>query len=314
MLVYPTRSMKGHSSTPPQPFVDLLHEDGGLTFVSHLEERLDWELDRLTGNEIYNTHADLMEEQRFLTMFKNPLALVRLLPALQRYPQETFAAIQDYPSDYMKAWDRWCQKAPHTGVAANDSHHNQAYYGIVSDDGKLIVEDALGKEIATIDPEEVAPVKFLVGNREPGSKVMEIDLDPYDRSYGHVSTHLLMNEVTQEAVWDALKAGRAYVGFDWMADPSGFVYLAEQAGDESKRWPMGSELTLVDDLTLKAEAPLEVDWKLLKDGELVSDSKGKTFEYDVEGPGVYRIEAWLKFVGEPRPWIFSNPIYVRAGE
>lgn len=113
MLIYPTRSMSEHRSTPPQPYVDLLHQDGGLSFVSHLEERLDWNLDRLTGNEIYNTHADLKDEPRFLKMFNDPLALVGLLPALKQYPQETFAAIQDYPADYLRTWDRWCQRTAH---------------------------------------------------------------------------------------------------------------------------------------------------------------------------------------------------------
>ncbi len=316
MLVYPTRSMKGHRATPPQPFVDLLHEDGGLTFVSHLETKLDWELDRLTGSEIYNTHADLMEERRFLTMFRNPIALFKLMPALKQYPQETFAAIQDYPADYLKAWDRWCQRAPHTGVAANDSHHNQAYRGIVTEDGMLRIEDALGEEVTTLDPEKISLVKLLMGNREPGTKILEIDLDPYDRSFRHVSTHLLMNEITREAVWDALHSGRAYVAFDWMADPTGFVYLAEQQASETgdatpKRWPMGSELSLVEGLKLRAEAALPVDWKLLRNGEVVTKLSGKTFEFDVEQPGVYRTEAWLRFVGEPRLWVLSNPIYVR---
>ena len=27
--------------------------------------------------------------------------------------------------------------------------------------------------------------------------------------------------------------------------------------------------------------------------------------------GVYRVEGWLKLDGEDRPWIYSNPIYVR---
>jgi len=319
MLVYPTHSMKGHPATPPQPFVDLLHEDGGLTFISHLESKLDWELERLTGSEIYNTHADFMEERRFLAMFRNPVALFKLMPALKRYPQETFAAIQDYPADYLKAWDRWCQRAPHTGVAANDSHHNQAYRGTVTTDGQLLIEDALGKKVAKLDPEKIPLVKLLIGKRALGTKILDIDLDPYDRSFRHVSTHLLMNEITRKSVWEALRAGRAYVAFDWMADPTGFVYLAEQptnkTGDATpKRWPMGSELPWVAGLELRAEAALPVDWKLVRNSHVLSRSKGKTFDFDVQEPGVYRVEAWLKFVGEPRLWVLSNPIYIRPAE
>lgn len=38
---------------------------------------------------------------------------------------------------------------------------------------------------------------------------------------------------------------------------------------------------------------------------------GDELERPVESPGVYRVEAWLDADGERRPWIYSNPIYVR---
>ncbi len=75
---------------------------------------------------------------------------------------------------------------------------------------------------------------------------------------------------------------------------------------------MGSQITWNDDTTLRAEAALSVDWKLLRDGDVVSESSGKTFEFDVVEAGVFRIEAWLRFLGEPRVWILSNPIYIKT--
>jgi hypothetical protein len=52
--------------------------------------------------------------------------------------------------------------------------------------------------------------------------------------------------------------------------------------------------------------------RLLRHGEEVATSEGKSeFEFTVTEPGAYRLEAWLKLDGEYRPWIFSNPIYVR---
>ena len=33
--------------------------------------------------------------------------------------------------------------------------------------------------------------------------------------------------------------------------------------------------------------------------------------FPVKEPCAYRLEAWLKLDGEWRPWIFSNPVYVR---
>ena len=37
------------------------------------------------------------------------------------------------------------------------------------------------------------------------------------------------------------------------------------------------------------------------------------FEHIADQPGVYRIEAWVEIGGEVRPWIYSNPIYLRGG-
>lgn len=310
-LAYPTRSVQKEKSEGNQEFVDLVRKDDGLIFVCHLEERLDWELDRLTGNEIYNTHADLMEEKRFLNNMKNPIGMLGLIPALQKYPQEVFASIQDYPVDYLRAWDRWCQVYPHTGVAGNDSHHNQHYTGVVSEEGKFVLTDGVGDKVAELDPEKIGFIKGLVKDKPAGTKVFEIDLDPYERSYHHVSTHLWMKELTQAAVWDALKNGRCFVGFDWMADPTGFVYQA-QRGDET--WPLGSEIKGFEGLRLKAEAPAGDKLKLLRNGEIIEEVAGRTLDFEVKEPGVYRVEVWLTLAAEPRPWILSNPIYVRPAE
>jgi hypothetical protein len=116
--------------------------------------------------------------------------------------------------------------------------------------------------------------------------------------------------VDEENVWQAIDAGRAYVAFDWLADPTGFVYQA-QAGD--KTWPIGSELKPEEGLRLRAEAPLEGRFKLIRDGEVVADEQGASLDFAVDKPGVYRVEVWLNIAGEDRPWILTNPIYVRGG-
>ena len=106
-------------------------------------------------------------------------------------------ALLDYPADYLKRWDQLCQKARHTGVSANDAHHNQGFRGRLTDDGKIQLEDGLGEKLAKLDPEKVLPLKALVGDKKPGELVFELDLDPYARSFRHVSTHLLMHEITR---------------------------------------------------------------------------------------------------------------------
>ena len=308
-LAYPRRSIQGQKTGSPQEFADLVRSTGGLIFLCHLEERMDWEIEGLTGSEIYNTHADFKEETKFLASLRAPLALAALGPAVKQYPQETFAALEDYPADYLRRFDQLCQKSRLTGVSANDAHHNQGYRARITEEGKVELSDALGKTLARLDPEKIAPLKLLTAGKTTGDTVFEIDLDPYERSFRHVSTHLLMQALDEEQVWDALESGRAYVAFDWMADPTGFVFRADRG---SSTWPVGSQLPLAADLRLKAEAPLDGTIKLVCNGEIVAQATGHAIDVAVERPGNYRLEVWLTLAGESRPWILSNPIYVKV--
>ncbi len=310
-LAYPRRSIQKQepATKGPQEFADRVRETDGMIFLCHLEERMSWEINGLTGTEIYNTHADFKDEPKFLAALRNPLTMFGLAVAVKQYPQEMFAALQDYPADYLKRFDQLCAKTPHTGVSANDAHHNQAYRARVTDEGKVQLEDALDKKLAVLDPEKIPLLKPLIASKKPGDLIFELDLDPYERSFHHVSTHLLVHELTEEAVWEALKAGRAFVAFDWMADPSGFVFQAQQ---DDKTWPCGSQIPLAPKLRLRAEAPLAGAIKLVRDGQVVLEQSGDSIDVPVDQPGIYRLEVWLSLAGEERPWILSNPVYVRG--
>ncbi|MEZ6145258.1 MAG: hypothetical protein R3B91_07470 [Planctomycetaceae bacterium] len=81
-----------------------------MAFLCHLEERMDWQLDNLTGSEIYNTHADVKDEPRLYAALANPLKVFGLIQAFEEYPQESFAALQNYPADYLRRWDELCAR------------------------------------------------------------------------------------------------------------------------------------------------------------------------------------------------------------
>jgi hypothetical protein len=270
---------------------------------------MDWNIANITGTEIYNTHADFKEEARFIAALRSPLTLFGLMDAVKQYPQEVFGALLDYPADYLKRYDDLCQQGRHTGIAGNDSHHNQAYRARIVDGGKVLVEDALGEKSALLDPDKLAAVKLLTASKKPGDVIFDLDLDPYARSFRHVSTHLLLGEVNEAEVRLALNAGRAYVAFDWIADPTGFVFRADR-GTES--WPIGSEVPYAAGLQLRAEAPLAGRFKLVRNGAVVREQSGPMLDFPVDQPGIYRVEVWLNLAGEVRPWILTNPIYVRA--
>lgn len=109
------------------------------------------------------------------------------------------------------------------------------------------------------------------------------------------------------AVYDALREGRCYLGVDAIAPARGFRFWAEGADDEV---PMGAERP-AGDWTLRARSPERCELMLLRDGVVVARSEGTALEHRSNGAGVYRVEARREFRGAPRPWIYSNPIYLR---
>jgi hypothetical protein len=215
-LVWPTGSLRGFDAGKPQEFADLVRGRGGLLFLSHLEERMDWEVRGLTGVEIYNTHADVKDEKKFLTAFRNPLWLWQSVDSIKKYPQEAFSALQDYPADYLRRWDQLCQTAPHTGIAANDAHQNVGLAIRRLEAQKVRFEDALGGKLLEVDERLVPGLAKLVKDTKNGELAFQLRLDPYENSLRHVGTHLLMEKLSREEVWRALEAGRAFVAFDWL--------------------------------------------------------------------------------------------------
>jgi hypothetical protein len=74
---------------------------------------------------------------------------------------------------------------------------------------------------------------------------------------------------------------------------------------------MGDEVSMKPGLEIKAETPAACALKLFRNGEEIKRVEGRNIELEVKKAGVYRVEAWLEADGEMRPWIYSNPIYVR---
>ena len=305
--VYPRTSLQGSEQGSEQELCNQVAGRDGLLFLCHLEERMDWELSGLTGSEIYNTHADFKDEKRLLAQFRNPLWLLTVAPRVAKFPQESYSALHNYPAEYLKRWDELCAMYPHTGVSANDAHQNIGVRVRLAENDKVRVEDALGDKLIELDKAALADVYPIPDDAQPDSVLFSLQLDRYEHALRHVATHLLMPELTQAAVWEALRAGRAFVAFDWLVDSTGFDIALQSDG---VRHEMGSQLAWREGMKLVGQTPLAGKWKLIRNGELLAEAEGQTFTADVTQPGRYRVEVWLDVAGQPYVWILSNPFYI----
>jgi acetyl esterase/lipase len=129
-----------------------------------------------------------------------------------------------------------------------------------------------------------------------------------DVSFRFLSTHVLALELNETEIRKSLRDGHAYVAYDWLCDPAGFWFVAL---NPLGQFEIGDPAPLVRDTRLMARLPAPADIRLLHKGQIVARKNGADFEFAPSEAGPYRLEAWLSVDGEERPWIYSNPIYLR---
>ena len=193
------------------------------------------------------------------------------------YPELMFALYLERPEESLRKWDEALTRSRLTAVGGNDAHANIG----------LSLRDS------------------------SGNTLLGIELDPYAVSFRLVRLHVLIERgkaFDATTVMEAVRAGHCYIGFDFLGDATGFSLEAENAGG---RKIQGDEIPLSEGTKLRVQTPVPGRIVVFKDGVVFLDESGIAFkEIPVTDKGVYRVEIYLPQLGN-RPWIISNPIYVR---
>src|ERR1051325_3016190 len=141
-------------------------------------------------------------------------------------------------------------------------------------------------------------------NDSAGKTLLGMQLDPYEVSFRLVRLHVLLEQnraLDAKSLLDAVRAGHCFIGFDFLGDTTGFSFAAENA-------IQGDEVQLTGNTRLHVRSPVPGRIVVFKDGVVFSDDTGiSSKDLSVTERGVYRTEIFV----EGRPWIISNPLYVR---
>jgi hypothetical protein len=256
-----------------QEIIDEQKQNGGLSFVAYPSESQNWQPTTADGVEVYNLFTNARQIKPVIMFFDG-------LWSYRSYADLMFADFFSRPDQNLRQWDS-AAASPNkrlVAIAGNDAHSNVG----------MSLNDASGQQL------------------------LGLKLDPYERSFRVVRTHVLIKkgtELSREAILDALAHGHCYLSFDIFGDATGFNFSVN-----------GSEATMGDEISASAQPRLSVTTPLwtrigfLKNGNVVYQGTGQTAEFSPDGPGVYRVEAYLDSLPAPvtgQPWIISNPIYVR---
>jgi hypothetical protein len=165
-----------------------------------------------------------------------------------------------------------------------------------------------GRHIVGIGGADAHGTKFTLG---PFSHTVF----PYDFLFNCVNTHILTKSPLvgdtahdRSLLFQALRDGRAFIGYDIPGSTRGFRFTAQ---GQNTAAIMGEDIRLGHGVTLQAFAPTRAHIKIIRHGEVVSeDYKTENLTHVVREPGAYRTEVWREYHGIERTWILSNPIYV----
>ncbi len=293
------------NSTPTEVLARQVAEDLGVLFFAHSEEPRQWQLPELTGMEIYNIHTDF---KRYRPGFTG--LIPELLLNQRRYPEHVCRLIFHCPEEFLQRWDELNRTRHITGIAGNDCHQNTGVRIIYRDRNTLVIEDTSSKRLCEWKlnwlTRPLARVCF--GPLTPGKQVFHFQLDPYERMGHYVNTHVLARDLSEASILEALRAGRAFVGFDMLADSSGFSWRAKNhAGTAAP----GEALPFTGETELEALSPVPCRLTVKRNGQTVRQVEGRELHWHPSNPGKYRVEAEIKVVKDWVPWVYANPVELR---
>ncbi len=255
-------------------FLEKYHAQGKLALITYPDRFKSWDSD-FDGVEVFSLHTNAKRNTRILT-------IPDMIWSFPSYPGLTLAENFRRPDADLAQYDAVAAKRPVTLFAGTDAHSN---------------------------------IGFHVFGDDAGNKIINLKIDRYATTFGIVRAHILLEHgkpLTREAVIEAFRKGRVFVGFDVAGDTSGFDFHAESG---ESRFRMGETIEMKDGIRLRASAPLPARFVVFRDGAKVYESGTQAeVEFEVKDRGAYRVEVYRDDLGSAftvAPWIYSNPIYVR---
>jgi len=264
-----------HYAKEPQALIDAVAAQGGLSFLAHPIERHS----RYFPQDFPWVDWDVqgyngIELWNFMSECKAYISSKPVGLLLSLLPQ---LFVRGPWPEVLTLWDRLSAQRPIVAIGGSDNHRGSYRIGPIT--------------------RHVFPYTFTF--RTVNTHILTPS--PFDRDLTH----------DRQLVYEALRAGHGWVGYDLLGSTAGFRFHGRSGGQTAI---MGDTLPAGQTVELEASVPRRAKMRLLRDGQPVAQVWGRHLRYTADGPGVYRLEAYRWSWGRWRGWIFSNPIYVRDAQ
>jgi len=258
---------------PPQGYIDEVNRQGGFGFIAHPDH---------DGTEVFHvkhypwidwtvTGYSGMGVWDFMTDWQ--ASLTGTFRALLSYAAPAFFLRGPRPVT-LSRWDFLNETSKVAGIGESDNHDTE---------------------------------KRFLGFRFP--------VFPFCRAFRFIRTHVLLprpfegdNGRDLDALYQALREGRSYVSLDVFENPEGFRFSVHSGGGEAIP---GEGIALSGEALGRVDLPAPGRIRVVRRGRVLLEETGRSLRFPIVEPGTYRVEIFLRRFRRWRPWIFSNPVYVR---
>lgn len=274
LLVFGAESEVAQSAYDPQLLIDLVNERGGFAFIAHPDE---FDLPLFNEDDISWINWKVSGFSGFelwngMSEFKT---VSRTLPQIVKHAFFPELVAHNPLQKTLERWDSYLSKGYQLSVVGGTDSH---------------------------------ALRIRIG---PFTKIVF----PYKFHFSTLNNHLQLQqeltgkyEVDKKLVLDAIKNGTSFIGYDLPASTRGFAFRIDT--DEGVG-NLGGGVSMQRSAIVHVKMPLSAEMRLIHNGEVIFQSeKINHLSYPVAQPGAYRVECYIRFLGEKRGWIFSNPIYL----
>lgn len=269
----PIPSSEDALGIPPQQYIDAVNNSGGFGFIAHPDHE---------GTKTFHVKHYPWTDWSvdgyagisiwdFMTDWQN--SLKRYLPAVISFFFPAFF-LKGPRLITLKRWDTLNQKKKIVGFGELDNHGSVKKIGCI----------------------RIAALSF-------------------DRAFKFVRTHICTKEPLSgnsekdiPLLFDSLRHGCCYAAMSYFQAAKGFSFVITQNNEE---YSMGDTLSLGVNTRIVILLPAKALVRIIRNGALLHEETNDKIYRNIAETGVYRVEAYWKAYGKYRPWIFSNPVFVK---
>ena len=274
-LAYDLKEMVTGQSSGPQEIIDLVNAQGGFGFLAHpFEKGMPFKENSLayTWNDLSVTGYTGICIWNFSSRWKERIKTPLHGIFCLLFKSQTLKG----PSrKTLYFWDKLCLERRVAAIGGSDAHATLFRWGLI----------------------RIKPLS-------------------YDFLLNSINVHILLNrELSTDVagakaeVYNALRQGRLFIVNEKLGGARGFRFY--YVSEDGSYLNMGQEERFKPG-TLFIETPGPGKITLIRNGNIQKSRLGQKMSYRIKEKGVYRVEIRRRvFLFGWRPWIFSNPIYLR---